>query len=121
MLREFKNVRQEGIPGRRRWFESDALELVVWLGPEEQLTGFQICYDVGRDERALTWRDGGGFTHARVDLGGSSALKNCTPILQPNGRVPWERLIRLFQETSGSLEPELRTFIGEKLNEGAAG
>ncbi|MES2693667.1 MAG: hypothetical protein V4773_09350, partial [Verrucomicrobiota bacterium] len=69
MLREIKNVRQEPGEGRRRWFESDGLELVVWLDARGRMTGFQLCYDSGRHEHALTWREGGGFSHDRVDPG----------------------------------------------------
>ena len=118
-MREIKNVRQERLPGRRRWFESDALELVVWLNPREQLTGFQLCYDRGGTERALTWRAIGGFAHDTVDQGNASALKNCTPILRPDGVIPWQRLIQLFDQCSANLEPELRAFVLAKLSEGA--
>ena len=57
MLRENRNVRQE--PGhRRRWFEDDGLELIVWLDGADEVEGFQLC----RAGRALTWRRDVGFT-----------------------------------------------------------
>ena len=115
VFHEIKNVRQEPGPGRRRWFESDNFDLVVWLEPGDRIAGFQLCYDFGRGEHALTWRDGCGFAHAAVDSGEDSPLKNCTPILVADGQVPWPEVQRRFTERCGSLEPELRDFVQDKL------
>jgi hypothetical protein len=115
MFHEIKNVRQEPGPGRRRWFESDNFDLVVWLEPGGRIAGFQLCYDFGRGERALTWREGAGFTHNAVDSGEGTPLKNCTPILVADGKVPWGEVRTRFAERSSSLEPALRAFVQEKL------
>jgi hypothetical protein len=115
VLHEIKGVKQERVPGRRRWFESDGLELVVWLAPDDEIDGFQLCYALGRGEHALTWRVDGGFVHSAVDAGDASPLKNETPILQPDGEVPWSELGRVFGERSAELEPQLRHFIAAKL------
>lgn len=120
MLHEIKNVKQERGAGRRRWFESDGLELVVWLGAEDdRVAGFQLCYDLGHGEHALTWRAGSGFAHSVVDAGDATPLKNETPILHPDQQVPWSEIARLFDERSGSLEPELARLIRDKLAERA--
>jgi hypothetical protein len=115
VLSEIKNVRQEGGPGRRRWFETDGLELVVWIDERETVTGFQLCYDFGRGEHALTWRATGGFVHNAVDPGDANPLKNQTPILVQDGIVPWERIRQRFEQSSGRLEPALRQLIHQKL------
>lgn len=52
MFREFEGVRQEP-GGRRRWFESDGCDLVVWYEPDA-ISGFQLLYATGNGERALT-------------------------------------------------------------------
>ena len=117
MLNEIKNVRQERGPGRRRWFEADGLELVVWLDAQEAVTGFQLCYDFGRGEHALTWRATGGFVHHAVDTGDTNPLKNETPVLVRDGVVPWAEVRRRFGAHSPGLEPALRQFIHEKLAE----
>jgi hypothetical protein len=119
VLREVKDVRQERGPGRRRWFQSDGFELVVWLSRSGDVTGFQICYNLGGTERALTWRPRSGFVHSHVDGGDDSPLKNMTPVLQPDGVVPWPELIARFEERSGLLEPALREFVRERLATGA--
>ena len=76
VLREIKNLKQEAGSGRRRWFESGAFDLIVWLGARGTVEGFQICYDLGRGERALTWRSGTGFAHSVVDAGEATPFKN---------------------------------------------
>jgi hypothetical protein len=115
MLREIVKVKQERAPGRRRWFESDGLDLIVWLDPQERVTGFQLCYDLGRGECALTWRDGPGFAHSTVDTGDTTPLKDETPVLRPGGPVPWRQLEARFAERSAELEPELRGLIAGRL------
>lgn len=118
MFHEIKNVKQESGPGRRRWFESDHFDLVVWLDAADELTGFQLCYDFGRGERALTWREGAGFAHNAVDTGTDSPFKNCTPILIADGNVPWGEVAERFAARSDTLEPGLREFVRTKLAAG---
>jgi hypothetical protein len=120
VLREFRNVRQERTGGRRRWFESEAMELVLWIDDADRLTGFQICYDLGHKPHALTWRKGRGFTHNSIDSGNDTPLANLTPILRPDGEAPWVLIARLFDESSGSLEPDLRQRIRDELTRGPA-
>jgi hypothetical protein len=115
VLGEYRNVKQEPGKGPRRWFEGDVLELVVWYLPGGSVEGFQILYHEKQAERALTWREGEGFTHSRVDSGTESPLKNLAPILLPNGSVPWERLLGEFGECSATLEPDLRAFVRQRL------
>lgn len=116
MLHEIKNVKQEPGAGRRRWFESEGLELVVWLD-RDRVTGFQLVYDLGHGEHALTWRQGSGFAHSAVDTGDDSPLVNRTPILEPDEHVPWSEIAHLFDERSATVEPELRQLIHDKLSE----
>jgi hypothetical protein len=115
MLREFKNVKQEPGSGRRRWFESDHFDLVVWLNEQDGIDGFQICYDLGLGEHALTWRKTAGFAHNAIDSGERVSFHPCTPILVADGKVPWREVINLFDLQGGSLEPALREFVHEKL------
>lgn len=119
MLREFIHVRQEGGPGRRRWFESDELDLVVWFDAQDQVQGYQICYHRGGREYALTWRPYLGFAHDAVDSGdnrGGTGQK-LTPILFPDGAVPWDEITRRFAKNGAALEPELRNLVARTLAE----
>ena len=118
VLQETPNVRQEPAGGRRRWFEDDVLplELIVWYGAAEEIEGWQICYDFGGGEHALTWRPGSGFVHRAVDTGSSGPWSNPTPILVADGRVPWSEISRRFGECSASLEPALHAHITSRLD-----
>ena len=115
MLTEFRQVKQEP-GGRRRWFESDGLELIVWQGTEGGIEGFQICYGSGAGaEHALTWRRGAGFAHHTVDAGDDQPERNETPVLLPDGAVPWEKLTELFAARSSTLDADLRELVIERL------
>ena len=116
VLKEIRNVRQERGAGRRRWFESEGFELVVWLDDAGACEGFQVCYDLGRGERALTWRPGIGFAHNEVDQGDDyEGGSKKSPILVANGAVPWPEITRLFSERGTGLETELRELVGSRL------
>ncbi len=122
MLREFKNVSQPSPAERRRWFESDKLELIVWHTPTGAMTGFQIVYAFAAADRgALTWRVNQGFAHSRIDEGEDSALKNCTPVLVPTGTVPLEPIRDLFVQLSTGIEPDLRNTILQLFQPASAG
>lgn len=117
VFKEFRQVRQEPVPGRRRWFDDDMLpfELIVWYGPAGAVEGFQLCYNLGQGEHALTWRAGTGFAHNAVDGGSGGPFSNLTPILVPDGAVPWGDLTKRFADCSASLEPALRELVSARL------
>ncbi|MDB6093174.1 MAG: hypothetical protein JWM32_736 [Verrucomicrobia bacterium] len=110
MLREHIHVRQE--PGRRRrWFEDEGLDLIVWFDEAGGVEGFQLC----RNSEALTWRRQNGFTYGRIDEGDDTPLKNQTPVIVPNGAIPWSDVTENFKARSAPLEPLLRALILERL------
>jgi len=117
VFKEFRHVRQEKVAGHRRWFDDDVLpfELVVWYGADDAVEGFQLCYNFGRGEHALTWRPEIGFAHNAVDTGSAGPYANLTPILMADGEVPWEDVARNFSASSVTLDPALRDFIGARL------
>ncbi len=114
MLTENRNVKQERA-GRRRWFEDEEIELIVWYHPAGEVDGFQICYGRPDNSRALTWRTGAGFAHSRIDAGDTTPLKNETPVLAPDGTVPWAEVTALFRDRSATLEAPLRDLVLKKL------
>jgi hypothetical protein len=117
VFKEFRQVRQEPVAGRRRWFDDDVLpfELIVWYNAEGAVDGFQLCYNLGRGEHALTWRPEVGFAHNTVDTGSGGPFSNLTPILIPDGAVPWDELTARFDACSASLEPALRELVVARL------
>ena len=118
MFKEIRNVRQEPTAGRRRWFDDDVLplELIVWYDAADAVEGFQLCYNLGHGEHALTWRPTGGFVHNGVDTGSAGPFANRSPVLVPDGAVPWDEITRRFFGCSDSLEPQLRELVGARLN-----
>ena len=115
-LRELADTRQ--IPGEphRRWFNSPELDLIVWMSEDEELLGFQLCYDKHTGERALTWRAGRGYDHAAVDAGEKSPSKHKgTPILVADGAFPHERVSAIFNEASPELPPHIRIFVTQAI------
>ena len=112
MFAENHGVMQErGATTRRRWFEDEAMELIVWYR-ENHAEGFQLCYrGEDRRERALTWREGQGFSHARIDPGDSRPDKNLTPILVRDGAVPWDWVQAEFGQRAEKLEPAVRDLV----------
>lgn len=114
MFSEHRDVKQER-SGQRRWFESDEIDLVVWLDDAGSTIGFQLCFALPDGERALTWRRDSGFAHGRIDSGDHSPLRNETPILVSGGAVPWAQVETLFHRHSATLEPTLRSLINDRL------
>jgi hypothetical protein len=120
VLREIRNVRQ--VPGepRRRWFTSETMDLIVWVDDTNGPTQLQLCYDKGRRraERALTWKQGSGYTHTAVDDGeaGNGRYKS-TPILIADGGFNTERVGDLFLRDSTQLPTDIIYFVSRVIEE----
>jgi len=114
MLREYETRQVKGEP-RRRWFSDDFFDLIVWMSDDSTPWGFQLCYDLLGEERALTWNPESGYSHRLVDSGEGSPEKNLTPILVPDGAFPGAKILAAFQERSGEVDPLVREFVLDKL------
>ena len=118
MLKLVPNIRQDPKEPFRRWYADDAgdLDLIVWFGKDRRISGFQLCYDLEKDQRAVTWRAETGFSHERVDDGENRPGRyKSTPILIPDGFLDKTDLIRRFEEKSGGLEKDVADFILKRL------
>ncbi len=116
-LKEVQECRQVRGEPCRRWFDSDQMDLIVWCNDAGAPIGFQLCYDVGRKEHALTWRPGFGYTHNAVDDGDDvqGGIQKRTPVLVPNGAVNFDRLRALFTNVKATLPTEIASFVSEHL------
>lgn len=115
MFMECKQVRQ--IPGepKRRWFSGKGMELIVWYADEENIFGFQLCYDFGADPRALTWTETSGFFHSGIDDGENfDGMAKQTPILVPDGIFDNQELVPLFLRESKGLPDEIAELVRTK-------
>ena len=115
MLRELRDVKQ--VPGepRRRWFSDENFDLIVWLDPEEQILGFQLCYDKEPRQKALTWLNGGGYRHNRIDDGDKPGKMKASPVLEANGYFDSEGIARRFMENKGDVPEKISECVYEKI------
>lgn len=106
-------MKQETSGGRRRWFQAEGLDLVVWFDSAvpEEIVGFQLCYDVRQAKYALTWRRTRGVTHSLIDTGDTSPLRNETPVLNPDPLVPSPAVRARVAGHSVSLDKPLRSLV----------
>lgn len=115
---EILTVRQIAGEPRRRWFMCDTMELIVWCGDGCEASGFQLSYDKGGIERALTWREGAGYSHRRVDPGeGAGTPFKATPVLGASYWFKPRAVLAMFESASAGLPPEIAEFVGRKLRE----
>jgi len=120
MMREVQNVRQISDERRRRWFESNNFDLIVWYDDQDQATGFQLCYGKGNQsaERALTWNAPAYYTHMAVDDGEGRPFRyKATPILVPDGTLDTGALYEAFVRESAELPPEVFNLVVSKLRQ----
>lgn len=115
-LREIRFVRQVEGERRRRWFTSETMDLIVWIDETWAPVAFQLCYDKGTNERALTFSADGKVSHERVDDGESDrAPLKATPVLIVGGYFDPIRVKRLFDEASLDLPKPILAFVNAAL------
>jgi hypothetical protein len=112
MLYEIANVRQ--IPGEnfRRWFSDENFDLIIWYSIRNKIVGFQLCYKLGMEEKALTWFHDKGYTHYKIDDGENhpSCFK-MTPILVQCGTFKREHVLQLFKTAGDQIDSEIYNFV----------
>lgn len=115
----------EGEP-KRRWFSDSDLDLIVCLEPgashsaaayqpADRIIGFQLCYDKGGTERAVTWHEATGYTHSRVDMGETGLKSKRTPVLVSESDFDLLKVAELFRQRSAEIERGIFQFVYEKL------
>lgn len=116
MLYEIRNIRQnEGEP-RRRWFIDDYFDLVVWLNNDEEIQGFQLCYNKAKNQHALTWHKESGYMHNRVDSGEDKPGKpKGIPILVTDGFFDYEEVAEIFKKESRNIDDNISELVYKKI------
>jgi hypothetical protein len=110
MLVEKKDVRQIPGEGERRWFADNYFDLIVWY-EEGQVIGFQLCYDKGGLERALTWHRPHRYLHNRIDAGEAPFAYKMSPVLVQDGVFDRERIAEKFRRASARMEPRIAAMV----------
>ena len=104
MLKEMPEARQVPGDAARRVFFSENLDLTVWFDERDDILGFELCYDKGKNERAVRWSREQGFLHQKVDDGENRPGRyKATPILVPDGVFPAKQYPGCFKRTAGIL------------------
>ncbi len=112
MLQECEHVRQIDDETPRRWFNDDYFDLIIWCDDADDITGFQLCYDVSRQSHAIHWRLEAGFAHYRVDDGESRPGKiKSTPILMKDGLFDAVRIAERFRQESREIDQRIAQFV----------
>jgi hypothetical protein len=116
MLREVRKVRQVKGESRRRWFDDGYFDLIVWFGAEDEIVGFQLCYDKYGEQKAITWQQEFGYMHHRVDQGEDKPGKpKATPILVADGIFDYKNIASRFERESGEIDSKISDFVYEKM------
>lgn len=117
MLQEISQVKQIHGEPHRRWFSDDDLDLIVWLDERGEIIGFQLCYNKGDDQHALTWQREKGFSHNRVDDGEAKPGKpKSTPILVCDGYMPKDDVAERFASAARDIDDAIAEMVLEKIN-----
>jgi hypothetical protein len=115
MLREVRHVMQFPGEPRRRWFSDEDFDLIVWVDPEDQIIGFQLCYDKEIDQKALTWHNQDGYQHSRVDDGDNPGKMKASPVLEADRHFDHEGIGRRFRENKGDVPEKIVDCVYEKI------
>jgi hypothetical protein len=115
MLREIRDVKQ--VPGepRRRWFSDENFDLIVWVDPEDQIIGFQLCYDKETKQKALTWLKDDGYQHSRIDDGDNPGKMKASPVLETDGHFDREGIGRRFWENKGDVPEKIAGYVYDRI------
>lgn len=117
MLSEIKRCKQVHGEPARRWFTSKTMDLIIWFSSSKEIIGFQICYDIDSNEKALTWRLDEGFTHNKIDSGeGRPGKPKKSPILISDGNCDYDRVYKLFQASCKLLPKFIVNHIQNELS-----
>lgn len=117
MLREILNLRQTDPAARRRWFQSDYFDLFTWQDEAGEFIGLQLCYDLRRKERALSWKRDAGFFHDGVSNESRSGLGKSTQQMVATDPFDPEKVNARFLAESADLAIDVRKFVIAKLHE----
>ena len=113
-FRELMDVVQHpGEPYRRIFTDDVFFELIIWFNNENNPTGFQLCYDIGRRPCALTLFPNSQHTcNNKIHTGESDFYTiKASPILAEQTPFPKELCLQKFRTLSADLPDEISSFV----------
>jgi len=112
MLVEITGIEQQNGEPPRRWFSNTKLDLFVWYDESGTPLQFQLCFNKGNNEQALTWhRDAGLSRHAVDDGEGGIYRMKSSPVLTAAQAPEMGSLRRDFIDAGQKLEHDLYEFV----------
>jgi hypothetical protein len=115
MLKEMSNPRQN-TDENRRVFTDEFFDLYVWYSDSNLIAGFQLCYDKGNFERAITWTEQSGYSHMKIDDGeGPDTAYKMKPMLVIDGLFDNSSIADRFHHDGSKIEKDIFDFVYEKL------
>jgi hypothetical protein len=116
MLKEITSVTQFDGEPKRRWFEDENFDLIMWQNDAEEIVGFELYYDKFTDQHAMRWEKPAKYAHYRVDEGENKAGKQkSSPILISDRDFDGEKIAHLFKAESRELDKKISRFVFDKI------
>ncbi len=116
MLYEIDKVQQHNGEDHRRWFFDKEIDLLVWFDKDDNINGFQLCYNKTTNPHAITWLKDKEYKHNRVDFddntGGS--IKGIA-ILVADGVFDYKVIAEEFKIKSSDIPSDISKFVYEKI------
>ena len=119
MLQKIRGVRQDVADRERHWFQDEFFDLFAWTDAAGKVIAFQLCYDRLNRERVLAWSESTGFVHRRIDDGEALPVQKMAPIIVADGQFEAHSIASEFDRRTAAIDPHLRRFIRNKIDEAA--
>ncbi len=93
-------------------------DLMVWFKNDNEITGFQLCYNISFDEKELTRLKDKGFSHNSIDEGENIETRHKgSPVLVRDGSFDNATISLRFKNESKKIDGSISKFVYEKLLE----
>lgn len=116
MLREITSIAQLIHEPKRRWFEDDYFDLIVWHDHQDEIISFELYYDKRGHQRAVRWEQPNRYAHYRVDEGEKRSGKSkASPVLIVEGEFDCSKVAFLFESESTRIDANIVNFVYDKI------
>ena len=114
MLREITSVKQEQTDTRKRGFQSSGLDLLIWED-SAGISAFQLSYNRGGSERALSWKRTSNSLHVHVDNNKRPGKYPITPLLTRKETIVDRSTYHAICRELATLESAIQTLVTSQL------
>jgi len=109
-------VKQIEGEGKKRWFEDNYFDLLIWENENNEIINFQLSYNKVLDQHTVIWSKKTGYFHKKVDDGESNLGKHkASPILLSNGVFDFKFVADKFEADCKDMDKKVFEFICDKL------